>query len=82
MKEYNTCVVCESGWILIGVADISNSDNDILTLKESSVVRHWDNGRGIGGIAKEEYKDEYVLDPIGTVEIKQNKILFMIPCEW
>lgn len=80
MKEHMTCVVCESGWILIGI--INDEDDNILELKESSVVRRWDNGRGIGGIAKEEYKDEYVLDPIGTVEIKQSKILFMIPCEW
>lgn len=40
------------------------------------------DGRGIGGIAKAEYKDEYILDPIGNVEIRQNKVLFEILCEW
>ena len=46
------------------------------------MVRKWTNGKGIGGIAKTENKGEYTLDAIGDVEIKQNKILFIIPCEW
>ena len=74
------CVVCENGWILIGSKGIT-TDN-VLCLHDASVVRKWSNGRGIGGIAKAEYKDEYILDPIGNVEIRQNKVLFEIPCEW
>ena len=75
----NTCIVCESGWILIGKKEANEA---VTVLSDALVVRRWDNGRGIGGIAKEEYKGEYILDYIGTVEINNNKILFQIPCEW
>ena len=77
----NVCVVLEYGWILKGIKD-DKSTKDLLILKEASVVRRWTNGKGIGGIAKTENKDEYTLDAIGDVEIKQKKILFIIPCEW
>jgi hypothetical protein len=78
--EKNVCVICESGWIIKG--EKVDSDDASLTLKNASVVRCWSNGRGIGGIAKAEYKDEYTLDYIGDVYISSGKILFIIPCEW
>lgn len=74
------CFIIESGWILIGW-EVKRNNNKIY-LTDASVVRKWANGRGIGGIAKAEYKDEYTLDPIGDVEIARNKVLFEIPCEW
>lgn len=74
------CIICEHGWIICGVCREENETTIILT--DSSVVRSWSNGRGIGGIAKAIYKDEYTLDEIGTVEIMKNKILFTIQCEW
>lgn len=77
----NVCVVCEYGWIIKGVTDV-NSDKNYLFLHDASVVRCWKNGKGIGGIAKKENKDEYTLDAIGDVTINQNKVLFVIPCEW
>lgn len=77
-----TCVVCESGWIIIGEKDDELSNEIEMILHNSSVVRKWNNGKGIGGIAKSENKHEYVLDAIGDVSIRQNKILFVIPCEW
>ena len=77
----NVCVICEYGWIIVGEKDIA-SDSELLVLKNAAVVRRWKNGKGIGGIAKAENKKEYTLDEIGDVEIKQNKILFIIPCEW
>lgn len=78
----NVCVVCEYGWIIKGVKDDTKSDENNLVLYESSVVRRWDNDKGIGGIAKVKNKDEYVLDAIGDVIIRQNKVLFEITCEW
>lgn len=80
MENTNICVVCENGWIIKGVR--AGSEKGVLDLTDASVVRCWTNGRGIGGIAKAEYKDEYTLDPIGDVSIMQGKILFIIPCEW
>lgn len=80
MEKIMTCLICESGWILIGkvILDVG----DAVELEDAAVVRSWNNGRGIGGIAKREYKDEYTLDEIGTVYIAKDKILFSIPCEW
>lgn len=78
----NTVVICESGWILIGIIEPKGSNNEKLILNNASVVRSWHNGLGIGGIAKEEHKDEYKLDCIGCVHIFKSKILFEIPCEW
>ena len=74
------CVILESGWIIKGIE--STTEKEGLALEESSVVRRWDNGKGIGGIVKEANKDEYILDPIGDVIINNEKILFVIPCEW
>lgn len=78
---FNICVVCEYGWIIKGIKS-DKSDNDLLILHNASVVRRWDNGKGIGGIVKVENKDEYVLDAIGDIEIMRSKVLFIIPCEW
>lgn len=75
-----TCFVCEYGWIVIGKE--TGRTNETVTLADASVVRKWSNGKGIGGIAKAENKDEYTLDAIGDVIIRLNKVLFEIPCEW
>lgn len=76
------CVVCESGWILVGTVNEAKTDDTVLYLTDASVVRRWTNGKGIGGIAKTENKGDYILDEIGDVAIRQSKILFEIPCEW
>jgi hypothetical protein len=76
----NICVVCEYGWIIKGERECWS--DGVLSLKNASVVRRWTNGKGIGGIAKAENKDEYTLDYIGDVDIMDSKILFTIPCEW
>ena len=81
MRNMNVFAVCEYGWIIKGVKD-ETSDVNTLILHDASVVRRWSNGKGIGGIAKAENKDEYTLDAIGDVNIRQNKVLFEIPCEW
>lgn len=78
----NVCVVCEYGWIIKGIKDATSSNDKIMVLHDSSVVRSWSNGKGIGGIAKADNKNEYILDEIGDVEIRQEKVLFEIPCEW
>ena len=77
----NTCVICEYGWIIIGHKDKASNEN-VLILHNASVVRRWNNGKGIGGIAKAKNASEYTLDAIGDVNIMQSKVLFEIPCEW
>lgn len=76
----NIIVICESGWIICGIQE--EADEVTLSLKNASVVRRWSNGKGIGGLAKTEYKGDYTLDAIGDVNIRQSKVLFVIPCEW
>lgn len=76
----STCYVCECGWIIVG--EKANESEKTVRLINASVVRTWGNGRGIGGIAKKEYKHEYTLDAIGDVRIMRSKVLFEIPCEW
>lgn len=76
----NTIVVIESGWIMVG--EMTNPSTQTTLLKNASVVRRWNNGKGIGGLAKAENKVEYTLDPVGSVSIQTSKILFEIPCEW
>ena len=76
----NTIVVIESGWIMVG--EMTNPSTQTTLLKNASVVRRWNNGKGIGGLALEKNKSEYTLDPVGSVSIQTSKILFEIPCEW
>ena len=76
----NTCYICEYSWIIIGKKIAEG--NATVKLSEASVVRRWTNGKGIGGIAKAENKNEYVLDAIGDVIISKSKVIFAIPCEW
>ena len=77
----NTCIVCEYGWIIVGIKKETQYKDEIL-LENASVVRKWHNGKGIGGIAKAKNKSEYTLDEIGDVGIYKSKVLFEIPCEW
>lgn len=76
----NSIIVCEYGWILVGI--ILDQDDDVICVSEGSIVRSWRNGRGIGALATVEHKDDYTLDCIGDVEIMRNKVLFIIPCGW
>ena len=75
-----TAYVLEYGWIVVGRKTAETADT--ITLSDASVVRRWNNGKGIGGIAKKANKSEYTLDAIGGVRIKTAKVLFEIPCEW
>ena len=77
----NTCIVCEYGWIIVGIKNETQNVDEI-SLKYACVVRKWYNGKGIGGIAKKANKSEYTLDEIGDVTIHRNKVLFEILCEW
>lgn len=80
MEQRNRCYVCECGWIIVGKENGTSEES--IYVSDASVVRRWTNGKGIGGIAKAENKDEYTLDAIGEVVIRKSKVLFEIPCEW
>lgn len=67
LESDHVCVIATNGWIFEGRA-VERGEGSIL-LAGASVVRCWDNGLGIGGIAKAEHKDDYTLDACGTVRV-------------
>ena len=73
-------VIAQRGWIFEGYKDKSISDK--IRLLNASVVRSWSNGRGIGGLAKKEYKSEYKMDPVGVVEFAPEGVIAVINIDW
>ena len=73
-------VIAQRGWIFEGYKDKSITDK--IRLHNANVVRSWSNGRGIGGLTKKEYKDEYTLDPVGIIEFASEGVIAMINVEW
>lgn len=74
----HVCVIVASGWIFEG----RTNPEDPQELFDAHVVRRWTNGRGIGGLAKAEYADEYTLDAVGTVRISERAELARFGLEW
>lgn len=74
-------VIAENGWIFIGL--LAEETDSVLRLTDASVVRKWNNGRGIGALALPEYKEEYTLDPIGCgIEVYKSPVNAVLPVEW
>lgn len=73
----HVCVIADRGWIFEGY-----KQGDSYKLSNAHVVRRWNNGLGIGGLAKPEHKDEYVLDEIGSIEISTRAVIAVIQLEW
>jgi hypothetical protein len=67
--------VMDGNWFLAGIPDGDK-------LSDASVVRTWSNGKGIGGLAKSENKNEYRLDFIGDVTLRPERVIFSVPCDW
>lgn len=67
VESDHVCVIATNGWIFEGYA--VSREGGAITLAGASVVRRWDNGLGIGGIAKAEHRDDYTLDACGTVRV-------------
>ena len=74
------CAVIDGGWIIEGM--VVSRENDIIQMEDASVVRRWSNGRGIGGIADPEHKDEYTLDHIGDANVYAKRVIYEIPLGW
>lgn len=75
----HVCVIADRGWIFEGYRDLSRAG---FCLADAHVVRRWDNGLGIGGLAKPEHKDDYTLDEIGRIVIAERAVIAEIPLEW
>lgn len=74
----HVCVIATNGWIFEG--HCVEREDGCIKLAGASVVRRWDNGLGIGGIAKAEHKDDYTLDACGTVRV--HAVVAEIALEW
>jgi hypothetical protein len=79
-KTSHVIVLASDEWIFEGYRDEGVTDK--LRLANASVVRKWSNGRGIGGLAKAEYKHEYTLDPVGLIELPLHSVVGVIYAQW
>lgn len=75
----HVCVIADRGWIFEGYRDLAEPG---FKLNRAHVVRRWNNGLGIGAIAKREHKDDYTLDELGRVDILERAVIAIIPLEW
>ena len=75
------CVIATNGWIFEGYRD-READSRNVGLADAHVVRRWDNGLGIGGLADPDHKDEYTLDAIGSMEVYTDKVIAVIELRW
>lgn len=74
-------VIAQRGWIIEGYRDKSVADK--IQLLNANVVRRWTNGKGIGGLAKKTSKDDYTLDPLGTVAFPNEGVIAVVDItEW
>lgn len=69
-------IIAQRGWIFEGLRNKEVTDK--IQLLNANVVRKWSNGRGIGGLTKVENKDDYILDPVGTVSFPNEAIIATI----
>ena len=74
----HVAVIADRGWIFEGY----KVEGEGLSLSDAHVVRKWNNGLGIGGLAKAEHKDDYTLDALGSVSISPRAVIAVIPLEW
>lgn len=74
----HVCVIADRGWIFEGRRDPEKP----FELHNAHVVRRWSNGLGIGGLADPDHKDEYTLDALGSVEVRDAAVIAVIPLGW
>ena len=75
-ESQHVCVICTNGWIFEGRGH--RDDGGDWLLSEASVVRRWDNGLGIGGIADPEHYADYTLDAIGSLRVHGRAVISVI----
>lgn len=71
-------VIAQRGWIFEGYQDKSVTDK--IQLLKANVVRSWNNGKGIGGLA--ESKNGYTLDPVGDISFFASAVIAVINIKW
>ncbi len=76
-------VVIKAGWVVVGLLPIPGQQqrDGFLKVEEACVVRRWGTKAGLGEIAKNGPTGTTALDPIDTIHIPVNSILFLIDCD-
>ncbi len=77
----HVCVIATNGWIFEGYT-VDYEDGAAVNLRKAHIVRRWDNGLGIGGLADPAHKDEYTLDELGDAHVYAGKVIAVIPLRW
>jgi len=81
LEDGHVIVIAANGWIFVGREEIGQfTDPTSIHLVDASVVRCWNNGKGIGGLAIEANKSEYTLDAVGEISVFNT--IARILCEW
>ena len=78
LKTDHIIVIAHRGWIFEGYQDKSVTDK--IQLLKANVVRSWDTGKGIGGLA--ESKKGYTLDPVGDISFFASAVIAVINIKW
>jgi hypothetical protein len=74
-------IIAQRGWIFEGYKDKGVTDK--IQLLNANVVRSWFNGKGIGGLCKKSFKNDYTLDEVGTVSFPNEAIIAeLMISEW
>lgn len=77
----HVCVIATNGWIFEGYTTQNDETADIV-LTDAHVVRRWNNGLGIGGLADPAHKEEYTLDAIGNIAVYTSRVVAVIALRW
>lgn len=75
-ESEHVCVICTNGWIFEGRGHRDEGGDWLLS--EANIVRRWDNGLGIGGIADPEHYADYTLDAIGSLRVHGRAVISVI----
>lgn len=74
-------LVCDRGFVLVGVVSSHPSDWQRVIVDECATVRQWGTSRGLGQLAKEGPQPNTEMDVEGDgVDVLRSSIIRAIPC--
>ena len=71
-------LVVKLGWVLVG--EIVEETAAHITIAGAFCIRRWGTTKGLGQLAREGKQKETIMDPIGSVYIERDALLFRIDC--
>ena len=74
-------LVCDRGFVLVGVVSTHPDDWQRIIVDQCATVRRWGTTAGLGELAKEGPQEETILDVEGDgVDVLRASIMRAIPC--